>query len=517
MKPSADLYDLISALSKQEKRYFRLWANRQQSLEDKSYLVLFDAVERQAQAAKGYDEAALKTALDGEKLLRHLPSVKNYLYQMVLEALESFHAGRTPEDEVYSNLRRLHILFTKNLISQADKLLKATLKLARTHGLMLQELELLRWQLRLLTTRQELKQLEEFLTEGQRRQQAILKEYQLQQKLMGVYNRLTVLERKLGTPRSPQETKLYTDIGEQFVELLPGAEAHFDTQFYYLLGQSLFNYAIGQHKIANYHRERIVALLEAHPEEIERTPLRYIGSLNNLLITQRIIKDYPAFETTLGKLRAFEPANPATAPALLPVAKFRCLTSNLLNLLIDQGRFAEGREEVAELRRVFEALTPRLAPIEVMTLQFNFFHYFFGLGEYRTALHYLTQILNRPDQSFQRNLTDYCRILLLISHLELGNIDLLEDGMIRNTHRYFSSRGKLDGIEAFFVRMLQVIIDLPDISELRKGLEWARPRLGELTAQPEAQQFFQIFDLVAWVDSKLSNTPYAEQLRLRRG
>jgi hypothetical protein len=64
--------------------------------------------------------------------------------------------------------------------------------------------------------------------------------------------------------------------------------------------------------------------------------------------------------------------------------------------------------------------------------------------------------------------------------------------------------------------MLQVIIDLPNVSELRKGLEWARPRLGELNAQPEAQQFFQIFDLVAWVDSKLNGTAYAEQLRQRR-
>lgn len=516
MKPSSDLYDLVSALSKQEKRYFQLWANRQQSQDAKSYLTLFEAIERQTHAARGYDEAALKATLAGEKLLKHLPSVKNYLYQMVLEALEAFHAGRTPEDQVYANLRRLHILHTKNLNAQAEKLLRSTLKLARAHGLMLQELELLRWQLRLLTTRLELKQLEEFLAEGHARQQAILKEYQLQQRLVGVYNRLTLLERKLGTPRSPQETKLYTDVGEQFVELLPGAEAHFDTQFYYLLGQSLFNYATGHHQVANFHRERIVALLEAHPEQLERQPLRYVGSLNNLLITQRLLRDYAGFEATLHKLRHFVPPNPATTPALFPIAKFRCLTSNLLNLLIDQGRFAEGREEVARLRSEFDAVAPRLAPIEVMTLQFNFFHFYFGLGEYRTALQFLTQILNRPDQSFQRNLTDYCRILLLITHLELGNIDLLEDGLIRNTHRYFSSRGKLDGIEAFFVKMLQVIIDLPNVSELRKGLEWARPRLGELNAQPEAQQFFQIFDLVAWVDSKLNGTAYAEQLRQRR-
>jgi hypothetical protein len=517
MKPTTDLFELIGTLTKQEKRYFRLHANRQHRQDgDKSYLVVFVGIEQQVNTRTTYDEALLRAELRTHPWHDNLPSIKRYLHDLILESLELFHAGRTPEDELYSLLRRIGLLVRRNLPQQAQKLIRRGLQLAREYHLLLPELELLRWDLRLISTRLDVKTLETFATEALPRQRALLLEYRTQSELVAVYTRLTMLERTQGLPRTPEELGAFETLRIEFQHWDASANATPDTLYFNQLGRSVAAYTLGDYATAERLAQQVVAALAADAYTLRQLPLRYLGSLNHLLHTQRAHHRYADFEHTLTQVQAFAPPDAQLAPAHFEAVKFCCLAAHTLHLFADRGAFTEHRPEADRLLRDFEAQRSRLAPLDVFALQLNFFHFYFGCGEFRTALGFLTQILNRADLSYQRNMTDYCRILLLITHFELGNIDVLEDGLIRNTHRYFSSRGKLDGVEAFFVRMLQVVIDMPSANELLDGLQWALPRLQELEAAPVSQPYFRAFDPMAWVLSKLHRTPYAQELRARR-
>lgn len=517
MRPKTDLYDLIASLSKQEKRYFALYANRQGSATNKTYLQLFEWIDRRVQSGKGYDEDRLKKDFAGQSFLKHLSSFKNYLFKLILEALENYHAGRTPEDQLQSNLRRLQILFSKGLIEPANTLLRQSAALAEKHGLLLFQLELYRWKIRLFNARLDLKAMDDFVSRGVQHQRAVLQEFDLQQQILHTYTELTLLERRLGSPRDREETQQYERVGEQLFGLTPGNQHSFDTWFYYRLAVGLYYYMVGRFEEANAQRAALVEQFHAQPEAIERQPLRYLQALSNLMTTLRLLGRFEECHHWLEALKAFEPANDAQLPANFRQSIFVKAASHELALWIDTGTpLADCRQPLEDYAREFEQLEPYLTPIEQLYLNFTFFHFWFVHQEYKTALRYLQPILNRKDLSFKRNLTDYCRILLLITHYELGNIDLLEDGMIRSTLRYFRKRGQQSGIEAFFMKMLRVIVDMPSANELLEGLAWARPRLQRLDSSPEARLFFQRFDLIAWVDSKLRNQAYLTVLLERR-
>src|SRR4051812_20858382 len=96
MKASDDLFKLIKGLNKAEKRFFKLYASRYDTQDKNNYMRLFDYVERQDE----YDEAQLKEYFRHENFIRHLPSEKNYLYNMVLDSLQSHHSEAGEEQKL---------------------------------------------------------------------------------------------------------------------------------------------------------------------------------------------------------------------------------------------------------------------------------------------------------------------------------------------------------------------------------------------------------------------------------
>src|SRR3978361_1090455 len=91
MKPSNDLYDLITSLSPNEKGYFKKQCQKSGTTSRK-YIKLFDAIAAQ----KEYDEKALKKKLNDAVLIRNLSSEKNYLYHLILEAVIGGNFSQDP-------------------------------------------------------------------------------------------------------------------------------------------------------------------------------------------------------------------------------------------------------------------------------------------------------------------------------------------------------------------------------------------------------------------------------------
>jgi hypothetical protein len=116
MKENDDLFALVKALSKSEKRYFRLYAAKQHSKEDAVYLLLFDALE----AMEEYDDAPLHAILR-EQQLHHLAQLKYYLYKTLLRALNLYHARFNIETRINELIQAFNILYEKQLYTQAGR------------------------------------------------------------------------------------------------------------------------------------------------------------------------------------------------------------------------------------------------------------------------------------------------------------------------------------------------------------------------------------------------------------
>lgn len=126
---SLELFNLIHAMNKGEKRYFKLYARtRSAHLPDINYLLLFDAIEKQ----KEYNEVKIKKL--GIVKKGHLPMLKNYLYNLILESMRMLGSKGEDIDNRLSNiLHNARIMRDKGLTEEEMKFLKKTKELAMKH------------------------------------------------------------------------------------------------------------------------------------------------------------------------------------------------------------------------------------------------------------------------------------------------------------------------------------------------------------------------------------------------
>ncbi len=144
MKKSHKLFELISTLSKSEKRYLRLFASLHGS--QKGYVRLLDAL----QQTREYNEADFLKQHAEENFAQNYSFAKGYLYNFILKSLESFHANAAVKSELTGLLQKVDVLFDKALYEQCIKLLKKAKHLAYRYDNHRLLLEVLTWQLRIV-------------------------------------------------------------------------------------------------------------------------------------------------------------------------------------------------------------------------------------------------------------------------------------------------------------------------------------------------------------------------------
>ncbi|HWY33399.1 MAG TPA: hypothetical protein VNX68_02055, partial [Nitrosopumilaceae archaeon] len=103
-----------------EKRHFKIHSSRHTIGDTNNYSRLFDAIESQQE----YDEDAIRRVFEGEVFIRHLPSEKHYLYNHILESLNSFHKEKTFLSRYCNILISIELLYNRGLFDQCLKLIK---------------------------------------------------------------------------------------------------------------------------------------------------------------------------------------------------------------------------------------------------------------------------------------------------------------------------------------------------------------------------------------------------------
>lgn len=144
-KASNQLFLLIKSMSKQEKRYFRIFSSRH-SNEKNNYYTLYQVIDRQ----KEYNEKAIIKLLNSHQFVNRLSIAKTRLYDQILKSLSSFHAQKSVDSELFFIIQSIEILYTKALYKAAWKKLHSGFKLAKKHEKYPIILQLNKWEQKLI-------------------------------------------------------------------------------------------------------------------------------------------------------------------------------------------------------------------------------------------------------------------------------------------------------------------------------------------------------------------------------
>ncbi len=409
------LYELIQKLSASEKRYFRLYAQKQSGRGSREYLALFGALEKQTV----YNEAALVKALPNPTFAKNLSSGKNYLYQLILKSLRGYHADRRALFQVYGLLQDIHILMEKNLMDQAAKRLRKAKKLAGKYFFNLPYLELLLLDRQLIRSYQT-RQAEEYIARNHQESRDWLEQ------LIGLFDMLNFYDETFLAIRNRMQLEdpegTISQLLKEHSSKIKINHFSFETKMsYHLTWTNYYLVVKGEMEHAQIHMKNILDLFEDNPHLINEYDIRYINVVHNYLNILYLQKEFDPFPHYLAKLAAIKPRSEK-----LRIKLFETRYSLRLSALLEQQRYSEALDILPEVKEGLESYDKKMQKVFLLEFWQNIALIYFHLGQLEQAQEWLLKCISIERQDIRQDVQIFCRILTLIIHWELGNDQLVE-------------------------------------------------------------------------------------------
>lgn len=500
------MHALIKVMTPSEKRAFKIFANRHVIGQKNNYVKLFDSLDKQ----KEYDEDALIKSLGGLKYAKYLSADKYYLYGLTLNSLDSFHSNSSIDNKLHRQLHFIEVLFEKGLYGQAGKLMEKCKKLAETHDKYEELLRIKHWEREIVMRQGTPEGLVVFLENHYQEVHQILKVLTNRYMYHTTADRIFALHKTKGMARSPQDLEAYHKLyNKELLDNEAGALCY-DAKRLLYASRMFYFHATGEVNKSHEARRKLVQLIEGNPERMKAHIRSYIYALNNLLISCILTRNELEFHEVLSKLTSIPDHIPSTS--LTQDMRVRIFESRYIHetdFLIKFARFKEGAQLCDQIEQELENIIDQVDHAFLLTLYNNMMVLYFGAGEYKKALKWLNLILNERTGDTREDIMCYARIINLIIHYELNN-HLILPYLLRSTYRYLSQKKPPLKYERLVMDTMRKILRTRNPEALPGLLSSLRDKLLPLADDPFERIMTEDLNLIAWLESKVSDTTYAE-------
>lgn len=494
---SDELFQLIKSLTKQEKRYFKLYASRHVIGKKNKYLLLFDAIDKQ----KSYDEDTIKNRFRGQAFVKQLHVMKNYLNTLIMRSLRNFHVNNF-DDKFHDLLRDAQILYDKGLHKQSRKVLNKAKKYAADNEKFLQLLDIQKWEHTIIHQNNDVAKLEEYVNEKIKEEYAMLEKYKNLLQFQLLNDRFFIQYWKFGIARTKAEKDALATILDD--ELYKDEEntKSFEARFYYQNALFTYHFCTGNLKDSHDTISHLVMLIESVDPNLERNASKYISALNNLYAVQKELNYKEEALDTLMKIRGIK-VNSLTQKAELFMRSYILE----LDLYISLGTFTEGIKKIKSIEDEFRRFLTMIDKQSKLAFYFNFSYMYFGAGNFGKALDWNNELLNDSDLSMREDIHCFGRIMNLIIHYELGNDQLLEY-IAKSTYRFLYKRKRLFKVETIILNFIKKYPNWVNQKEMKVGFSELLKDLTLLSEDSFEKHAFEYFDFISWLESKINGQSF---------
>lgn len=507
MKPSQELFKLIQSLTKSEKRFFKLSSSLQSG--EKNYLKLFDYIEKQ----DFYDEEELKHHFQNERFIQHLPSEKNHLYKLILKSLRSFYSEQSVSSILKQELKNIEILYRKALYKECEKFVKKAKKIAIDHEKFYYWFELISWEKKLLEEAYESGEFDTDLDKLIAEEEEVIAKLRNLAEYQILYSKINYVFRSGGFTRNEQEKKVVEDIADY--HLIKGKNTAISTRAttmcYYIKG--LCSATNRDYADSFIFFNKVRAILDKSPKIKEDLSKRYVLTLSHLLRCHIDSGDYDNASNLVQEIRELEGERGFDSVDLM-VRIFSVSHSFELILNNMRGDFEKSILLIPALNQKLLVLGDKLNKEQLITFSFLKAYSYFGVGEFKQALHALNEVLNDNEQLLRQDLYAFARLLNLMIHFELENYEFL-NYIIKSTNRYINKTERDYNIENYLIKQLKRLAKAVSPTEKQGIFNEMKSEIEVMFKTPQERVVLEYFDLPAWVDSHLLKTTMAAAIKRR--
>lgn len=451
MSVGQQLHELIRSMTPSEKGYFKKYTSKHIIGDSNDYMILFETLDGMGV----YDDEVLNRKQAVKSFTKHLPGVKNYLYNQILESLRSYHSGKNLSQKIQERLFEVRLLSERGLYEQAEKICKKAVEQAReieNNGLYLDSLALY------MLVISHLGHIKHF------REESFIITDELEKASEKVYNEYLYWIFNL---RLEDKVVITGETGDSVNEMMEDLIADklmnstikpesFRAWLSYSFSLSVYYNATDEsHKKSLELTEQVVNEFEAKPERKKNFFGLYVGALNSLLANYCLCGCYDKYEENIHRLR--------DASALRGLTDYQVARSIMLYILsettfdsttMNKERFIENVEsytlQFLKYQRYFPVIYLKLFSVQCGSMALL-------CGMPKIALQWFNRALE-TDIHVRVDAHRSAEILSLCAHLDSGNESYIEYGirsMIRTKSKYLP-------ITTFHKQCLQIIKKLTE-------------------------------------------------------
>lgn len=498
MANSNELFELVKSLSKSEKRYFTLFADRQGS--DKNYMKLFNVLDQMDE----YDEAKLEKKLKKESFYNDIHVTKNYLQNYILRSMRAYNEGKSIDSQIQSLMQDGDFLSAKGLHRMALGKYKKAEKIGEQFE-------------RFSLVAEAQKNIINKLMQDSRDQLNEIVHYEQKQAIAA-----TVSSDNIRLSAIYREIFFYFRINYRFKSLED--RKHFND----LIGNikkpgSYFKIKILYHKIfgtyfwlddqlleAAKHFKEIPQAYEDHPHFLKENPRSYIIASSNYLAACNMAGQFDLIPPMLDKMEEFAERYNTDVEF-----NFQYVTSNRMGYLLNQANFEEIENLLPKIEVTLQNYNEQLPASNKLSVYLNMLATFFLQEKFSEALDWVIQITNIDKTAQRKDIQLFGRILQLIIHLELQNHDLLESllGSAQRVYKKDEQMGELETVIFKNIRKLVKTVPTNEQIDAFKQFDLElQPLLPEIP-----KNYIGLEELIIWIEARSNGTTLEAIFKQRLG
>jgi len=418
-KASDQLFLLIKSMTKQEKRYFRIFSSRHSS-EKNNYYTLYQVIDRQ----KIYDEDAIIKLLKEHQFVNRLSIAKTRLYEQLLKSLSSFHAQKSVDSELFFTIQSIEILYSRALYKAAWKKLSSAFKIAQKNEKHAVLLQLSKWKQKLIEKENyqatEIENIDEWWSDEQKIINQIKE-----------YNSLWYVKSKIfkilfyGGENSATDLISIKSLMEEYVDPLDLKSLTIHSKFLYFHIQSAYYFAIKDLKKSFQFLTSNLLLLQTYSWMFSDNPYAEISILSNLSYIGLKLGMKKEIEPILDKMKKWN-MQIEHSDENLKIRWFYSYYSIYLMKNINENKCDLADPEIETIKNELSRLDQKIPILRKSDLKMALSVFYFKAGDLRLSLKTVHELLN--ELSFKQNANLYfnARFFYLILLIELNKKDYFE-------------------------------------------------------------------------------------------
>lgn len=488
MKSKQDLYELIKAMSKSEKRYFTLDAQKS-GKKDSKYFELFKAINGMDE----YDEVRLK-----KKFPKNLSADKAYLYDAILRSMRDYRSSKSISAQIKEMLLDATYLYERGLFSQSEDRLNEAKELAKSIDDQIALLEInkehrvLAW----LNRKDFENQFQELVAEKNANIDSLVNYF-------NYYDISTELA--LGNDKSHYSDKEgFKKIFDQKIDFDFAPKFPKEKQKYFL-ALALYHQTINEIEVASTYFKAIVDIWDENIAYRNEEPYRYVHDVSNLLSIYARLGKLKKLPELIQKLE-----DTSYAHTHIKGATFYIIHINKLMYFINTGE----EHDILTLVKDIESglIAHKMNNVRQIILMFNLTILLFMNGLFELSYEWSKKVIKLVKVGNQIAAMWPSCFLRLLSAYEFMDLDDF-DNEIRYLDRLISmelNKEKESGVEALFQGVKNVINAplLETNAQLKKLQYFIESSFKEDNKRILSQGIDEL--ILMWIRSKLARKPIRE-------